>query len=108
MGVDVSPALASLSKGKNHYYGRFLLATSSLIFLSLKGADAVGWEAVNKDAADDRHLALCCAQDTFSSNGTITPSAFNLHRHQCCYDYHYYSLHHYHQSRPSLILKHHQ
>lgn len=40
---DISPALASLLTGKNHYYDRFLLGIGSLVFLSAgNAADRVG------------------------------------------------------------------
>ena len=35
-GVDMSPAPASLSAGKNHYYDRFVLGIGSLVLLSLE------------------------------------------------------------------------
>lgn len=50
MGVDVSPALASLSTGKTHYYDRFLLGIGTLILLSPKEGALIGWEAVKKVA----------------------------------------------------------
>ncbi len=75
-----------------------------------KGADRLGGGKqrqgcyLNKSPAESRLLTLCSVKDTFTKR-TIMVSPFNLHRHQCCHDYHYYPLHHYHQSQ--LILKYH-
>lgn len=42
MGVDMSPALASLATGKNHYYDRFFLAIRSLVFPVYGGRMLIG------------------------------------------------------------------
>lgn len=44
MGVDVSPALASLSTGEKHYCGRFHLGSGSLIFLAQNRGVLMGLE----------------------------------------------------------------
>ena len=77
---DISPALASLSTGKNHYYDRFLLGISSLVFLSVgKGAYRVGSGkqrsscCSNVLSGEGSWLELCCVKYTFAIRIAMRP-----------------------------------
>ena len=84
MGVDVPPALASLSTGgKDHYPDRFLLGIGSLVLPSPVEERRKAPEAAGGGCLAPRWVKREICKK--GSRGTIMASAFNLQRQQRCH-----------------------